>query len=543
MMEMNIPDNDMPRTLSQAEQLAFDILELSRNTLMVHLRFLQPALMSLSFCADPEQSLATDCRMIYFRYDHILRSYRQSKERVMRDYLHTVLHCIYHHPFVGKNVDPDLWNLACDIAVEATIQELGLPDTGGFRSPRQGEMIEGLRKDLSSLTAEKIYHELRAADLKPEIIRTTQDLFLADDHRMWYQLTQIPDSSEDSEQQHDDSDESDSDHLDSTKSDSQNSSSDDNRSEKNESKDASETIPEDENSASKKDQTESSAPSSNTDSDHGAQKKLPDLKITPHGALSPVNKDQTQKTWDSICARIQTDLETASRHWAEKAGNLLTTLQFLNRERLDYRAFLRQFSTFGEEVHVNDEEFDYIFYTYGLKLYENMPLVEPLEYQEVKKIREFVIAIDTSASVKGELVEQFLRSTCEILLQEDTWFSRIELHIIQCDSIIQSDTRITGSKDLEEYLHSLEIKGCGGTDFRPVFEYIAELQKQHQLTNLKGLLYFTDGDGIYPAAEPPYRTVFLFMEQQKTIPRVPVWAIRAILSCHASGESCQWQVL
>jgi predicted metal-dependent peptidase len=338
---------------------------------------------------------------------------------------------------------------------------------------------------------------------------------------MWYQLTQIPDPSEDPEQQHDDSDESDSDHSDSTKSDSQNSSSDDNRSEKNESKDVSETVPEDENSVSNRDQTEN----------------------TSHGALSPVNKEQTQKTWDSISARIQTDLETASRHWAEKAGNLLTTLQFLNRERLDYRAFLRQFSTFGEEVHVNDEEFDYIFYTYGLKLYENMPLVEPLEYQEVKKIREFVIAIDTSASVKGELVEQFLRSTCEILLQEDTWFSRIELHIIQCDSIIQSDTRITGPDDLEEYLHSLEIKGCGGTDFRPVFEYVAELQKQHQLTDLKGLLYFTDGDGIYPAAEPPYRTAFLFMEQQKQIPRVPVWAIRAILSCHASGESCQWQVL
>ena len=28
---------------------------------------------------------------------------------------------------------------------------------------------------------------------------------------------------------------------------------------------------------------------------------------------------------------------------------------------------------------INDDEFDYIFYTYGLKLYEKMPLIEPLE--------------------------------------------------------------------------------------------------------------------------------------------------------------------
>ena len=53
-----------------------------------------------------------------------------------------------------------------------------------------------------------------------------------------------------------------------------------------------------------------------------------------------------------------------------------------------------------------------------MKLYKNMPLIEPLEYKEVKKIRDFVIAIDTSASVQGELVEHFLRKTCEILLQE-----------------------------------------------------------------------------------------------------------------------------
>lgn len=66
-------------------------------------------------------------------------------------------------------------------------------------------------------------------------------------------------------------------------------------------------------------------------------------------------------------------------------------------------------------MRVNDDEFDYIFYTYGLKLYERMPLIEPLEYKEVKRIKEFVIAIDTSGSVSGELVQKFIQKTYNIL--------------------------------------------------------------------------------------------------------------------------------
>ena len=39
--------------------------------------------------------------------------------------------------------------------------------------------------------------------------------------------------------------------------------------------------------------------------------------------------------------------------------------------------------------------------------YGNVPLVEPLEYRDDKRIREFVIAIDTSGSVQGDIVQSF----------------------------------------------------------------------------------------------------------------------------------------
>ena len=69
--------------------------------------------------------------------------------------------------------------------------------------------------------------------------------------------------------------------------------------------------------------------------------------------------------------------------------------------------FLRKFSVLREELHADPDEFDLNYYTYGLRLYGNMPLIEPVESREVKKIQEFVIVVDTSYSTSGELIHNF----------------------------------------------------------------------------------------------------------------------------------------
>ena len=68
--------------------------------------------------------------------------------------------------------------------------------------------------------------------------------------------------------------------------------------------------------------------------------------------------------------------------------------------------------------------FDYNFYTYGLRLYGNMPLIEPLESKEVKKIEEFVIIIDTSMSCSGELVRKFLEEPTVYLVRVRAFFTK-----------------------------------------------------------------------------------------------------------------------
>ena len=50
-----------------------------------------------------------------------------------------------------------------------------------------------------------------------------------------------------------------------------------------------------------------------------------------------------------------------------------------------------------------------------------------------------------------------------------------------------------------------EVTGGGGTDFRPVFEYIDE----HQEINPDLLIFFTDGYGAYPERAPAYPVLWL----------------------------------
>lgn len=67
------------------------------------------------------------------------------------------------------------------------------------------------------------------------------------------------------------------------------------------------------------------------------------------------------------------------------------------------------------------DEYDLNYYTYGLRLYRNMPLIEPMETKENLRIEELVIVVDTSYSTKGELVKKFLRETFTILSETDSF--------------------------------------------------------------------------------------------------------------------------
>lgn len=243
----------------------------------------------------------------------------------------------------------------------------------------------------------------------------------------------------------------------------------------------------------------------------------------------PKMQQEIQNQWQDISEKMELDMETFSQEMSADAGDMVRQMQIENRERYDYREFLKKFAVLKEEIGVDEDSFDYVFYTYGLRMYGNMPLVEPQEWKEVKKVEEFAIIIDTSMSCSGELVKKFLEETYGILKEEETFLHKVNIHIIQCDEKIQEDKKIRDEKELKEYMEHLELKGEGGTDFRPAFEYIARLMEEGEFYSLKGVLYFTDGQGIYPKKKPPFETAFIFMEEEYEDAQVPPWAMKLIV--------------
>lgn len=244
------------------------------------------------------------------------------------------------------------------------------------------------------------------------------------------------------------------------------------------------------------------------------------------------NQRQDEK-WQDLSEKTQTGLETTLSNRGRGGEAVLEQVKVANREDVDYRAFLRRFAVPREVLAVDGDAFDYIFYTYGLQLYGNMPLVEPPETKEEKRIEDFVIAVDTSMSTSGELVRQFLACTYAILRSTETFTRKVNIRILQCDDRVRADTAIRDLEDLRGYMDHFELVGGSTTDFRPVFEHVERLRREGAFTSLRGLVYFTDGMGVYPQKRPPYDTAFVLLTEPPLAVGMPPWAIRLVLETPA----------
>lgn len=268
--------------------------------------------------------------------------------------------------------------------------------------------------------------------------------------------------------------------------------------------------------------------------------------VDDHGLWDPESQEeqeqiqQQDRSWRNRSETTQTGMETLFSDRGIGGEAVLEQVRVANRDDVDYRAFLRRFAVPREVLAVDGDAFDYGFYTYGLRLYGNMPLVEPPETKEERRIQDFVIAVDTSMSTSGDLVRQFLSCTYAILRSTQTFTRTVNIRILQCDDQIRSDTVIRDLKELKDYMEHFQLAGGSATDFRPVFEHVAALRAAGELTGLRGLLYFTDGMGVYPRKRPPYETAFVLLEEPPLSVQMPPWAIRLVLTL-PDMERAAWE--
>lgn len=424
-------NQEMVQKQQKIRSVADKILRLSHDSLLIHMRFLDVALSKLPVsCREGMGTHLFDGEGLVCDPLLLVRQYEKEQALPVRLYLHTLLHAIFYHAYQTDKMNPEYWDMATDIAVEAVILDMDLHLVKLSDDAELGSQLALLKKQAGGLTAEKIYRHFRIEEPSTKASAQWNRLCKRDEHIYWNWKEEL---------------------------------------------------------------------------------------------------DLSQAEWRKISERIRADLKSFSKD-KNNAESMTENLEEAVRERYDYTTFLRRFMAMGESMRVNDEEFDHIFYTYGLRTYGNLPLVEPLEYQESHKIKDFVIAIDTSASCRGATVQAFLRKTYNIMQESENFFSKINVHIIQCDSQIQQDVKITERTEFDAFLRNGKLTGFGSTDFRPVFEHVDALLAAGEFEDLKGLLYFTDGYGIYPERMPAYDAAFIFLKEDDNAPKVPPWAIRIVLN-------------
>jgi predicted metal-dependent peptidase len=126
----------------------------------------------------------------------------------------------------------------------------------------------------------------------------------------------------------------------------------------------------------------------------------------------------------------------------------------------------------------------------------------PSVYRE--GVGTIVIGVDTSGSIGEEELRQFAGEISAIADQAQPDM----IHVVYCDAAVSSTQEFGPSEPI-----ILEPKGGGGTDFRPVFEWVSQNAIQPIC-----LIYLTDlCCHDYPPLPPPYPVLWV-TDSRRTAP-------------------------
>lgn len=111
------------------------------------------------------------------------------------------------------------------------------------------------------------------------------------------------------------------------------------------------------------------------------------------------------------------------------------------------------------------------------------------------------VAVDTSGSINDALLGAFMEEFKNIMQN----FPSVKIELIIADAKIQGHYTFQGGEKLD-----FPLKGGGGTDYRPVFDFIDANLPMNTM-----LLYFTDGDGWFPKFSPNYEVLWALSRDAK----------------------------
>ena len=155
-----------------------------RSELYLDLRYMNAALGALvPTPAAGLHNLATDGAALCYDPEWFIGLYRSNRRYLPRAVLHSVLHCVFRHPWLRGCRDASLWGLACDIAVEQTIDALQVPSLTRPVGWLRQKTYQALRKNGAMPAAGPIYRWLAAQE--PDELQKLHREFVCDSHRLW----------------------------------------------------------------------------------------------------------------------------------------------------------------------------------------------------------------------------------------------------------------------------------------------------------------------------------------------------------------------
>lgn len=159
---------------------------------------------------------------------------------------------------------------------------------------------------------------------------------------------------------------------------------------------------------------------------------------------------------------------------------------------LDWKSYLRRFASVSPKVFTKKTR-----RKPNKRFYGNPAL-------KIKQNKRTLVAIDTSGSVSDSEVLEFFNEIYHM------YKTGTEVTIIECDTDIQRIYEYNGK------LEDISVKGRGGTDFEPVFEYLFEHRNE-----FNNLIYLTDGECVAPKTQVRKPVLWVHSSRSKINENLP----------------------
>jgi predicted metal-dependent peptidase len=425
-------------------------LAAARTRLILDKPFLGALVLRLPLvAADPSwcKGAATDAKKLYYNQDYIHALTIQQTQFVLAK---QALHCALSHFARRQHRIKHRWDLACDYAVNPLLINDGL------KAPPETLVDDSF----DGMTAEEIYHYIDDLDNEDsELDKESED-----------PPDEPPDDPADDSKDSQDNNDPNQDQE------TQQSPEADRGTDEKDNPDSNGEPDADEPGTNELDRNEPDTGQTGNDSSG-----LGDLAPQP-ATLSPQEQEELSVQWQQRLAGAAQQAMQAGK----LGGAMARMVEFMLQPKLPWRMLLARYMTSSAR-----EDYSYAR--------PSSRRGDPAIFPSMRSSQiDIAVGIDISGSVDEKELNEFMSEVDAIKAN-----MRARITVLPCDAVLAEGAPFIFDP-WEEIKLPDELKGGGGTDFCPVFDWLELQDKQPDL-----LVYFTDCRGSFPELEPSFPVIWL----------------------------------